>query len=86
MSSMGVDLNVIAPSVPVDKGRIVMVVDHPQQVKLLHQGFFVIELGICRATAAVVAGVTLLGLGCGYHLAISIERGQAEIESGLSLQ
>ena len=28
----------------------------------------------------------VLGLGCGHHLAVAIEPGQAEIESGLGLQ
>lgn len=74
------------PAAPVDEGRIALVVHHPQQVELLGQATFGIQLGIGRPAAAVVAGFAVLGLGCGHHLAVAIEPGQAEIESGLGLQ
>jgi len=79
-------LKLIEPVAPVEEGRITLVVHHPQQVELLSQGALGIQQGIGRPAAGEVAGLTVLGLGCGNHLAVAIKPGQTELQDGLGLQ
>ena len=79
-------LKAVALSAPMEEGRIALVVHHPQKVELFCKGSVGIQLGVGRPAATVVAGLAVLGPGCGHHLAVAIEPSQAELQGGLGLE
>ena len=57
------NLQDVAPAEPVEESRVAIVINHPQQFKLLGQGALGIEAGISRPAAAVMASLSCLGMG-----------------------
>ena len=76
----------LVPAATAEKSRIALAVHYPQQIEQLRQGGLRIQPRIGRPAAAIVAGLTLLGLVCSHHLAVAIEPGQEELLGGLGLQ
>ena len=78
--------NIITPTTPFTESRVAIVINHPQQVKLLGQGALWIKAGISRPASAVMAGLSCLGAASFDQLAVAVYPLQTKIDRGFCLQ
>ena len=77
ISSIRLKIQDVAPAAPMEESWITLVVNHPQHIELLRQRQLWVQLGISRTASSVVAGFTVLRLGCIHHLLVAIKPSQA---------